>query len=204
MALKTIDPRVADLRYRPDNFADLYEKIGAPIWDFIRREDNMIRMETATFLERAAIEPLAPGLLDQFDTPINEDRTRQMLGHMVRQAMESIGYVLDRSGLRFTRENMFTGGTSYRPNDTQRDRSMKVTREQREAWAQKTAKSPFNEWLNSQVRNADGTLNLDKMYQVAKKYGVNEEYRHLNPGQQRMNIGARLRNKVDPKNYGEK
>lgn len=96
---------------------------------------------------------------------------------------------------------MFTGGTSYRKADTTRDRSMKITREQREAWAKKTAQSPFNKWLNSKVRNADGSLNLDAMYALARKYGVTEEYRQLNPGQQRMNIGVKLRARVETKEY---
>lgn len=188
-----LHPELRQLAYRPDNFADLYLKVGGPIWDFIRQWDNVIRMETATFLERAAVEPLAEGLLKYFGAEVNEDRTRQMIGHMVRQIMEKLGYEIDRSSLRFTRENMFTGGTSYRKTSSARDRSMRITREQREAWAEKTAQSPFNNWLNPQIRNPDGTLNLEKMYRVAKEHGVTDEYPLLNPGQQRMNIGVKLR-----------
>jgi hypothetical protein len=49
-------------------------------------------METATFLERATVEPLAPGLLMEFGPDVGEDRIKQMIGHMARQFMEAIGY----------------------------------------------------------------------------------------------------------------
>lgn len=77
---------------------------------------------------------------------------------------------------------------------------MRITREQREAWAASTAKSPFNFWLDMSVK-VDGVLNLDSLYDIAQKYGIErpERYRHLNPGQQRMIIGNMLR-KLVPEN----
>ena len=67
-----------------------------------------------------------------------------------------------------------------------RDRSMRITQEQRRAWMEKTAASPFNLWLDAQVKNSDGSLDLDRLYKVASSYGIKNDYRHLNPGQQRM------------------
>ena len=133
------DSRVSGLRYDPQNFSDLYKGGGDGIWDFMRRYDNVIRMETATFLDRAAVEPLGPFLLEEFGADVNQDRYRQMIGHMARQIMEKLGYELDRSSLRLTRLNMFTTASPYRRRGEDRDRSMKITREQREAWAAKTA-----------------------------------------------------------------
>ena len=54
----------------------------------------------------------------------------------------------------------------------------------------------FNRWLNPQVRRPDGTLDLDRLYEVAARYGFDkrEDYARLNPGQQRMNVGNLLRN----------
>src|SRR5262249_6028203 len=100
-----------------------------------------------------------------------------------------------------TRINMFTTASSYRRRGEGRDRSMKITREQREAWAAKTANSDFNVWMNAQVKKPDGSLDLEALYALARKYGVNQEYRHLNQGQQRMNIGSRLRATVPPEDY---
>jgi hypothetical protein len=199
-----IDGRLADLRYEPQNFSDLFATVGQQVWDFMRRYDNVIRMETATFLERAAVEPLGPCLLDEFGAEINQDRHRQMIGHMARQVMEAIGYEVDRSSLRLTRLNMFTTATAYRRRGLARDRGMQITREQREKWASETANSDFNIWLNGRVRRADGTLDIEALYTTAKEFGVAHEYRHLNPGQQRMNIGSRLRSVVPPETYRPK
>ncbi|MCA0275573.1 MAG: hypothetical protein LCH86_06190 [Proteobacteria bacterium] len=79
---------------------------------------------------------------------------------------------------------------------------MKITREQRDAWAEKSAMGPFNLWLNGLVK-ADGVLNLDNLYEVALRYGIEQpnRYEHLNPGQQRMIIGSMLRKRVPEKIY---
>lgn len=196
-----IDNRVSDLQYDPQNFSDLYKAVGQPIWDFMRRYDNVIRMETATFLDRAAVEPLGPYLLEEFGNDVNQDRYRQMIGHMARQVMEALGYELDRTSLRLTRINMFTTAAAYKPQGETKDRGMKITREQREAWAAKTASSDFNVWLNQKVQKADKSLNLDALYAVAKEFKIDQEYRHLNPGQQRMIIGSKLRAVVPQELY---
>src|SRR5688572_28188659 len=96
------------LEYDPQNFRDLAEtELGAALWAFFRHQHNLIRMETATLLDRAAVEPLAGGLVDLFGHQVRDDRTKQMIGHMVRQIMEALGYEIDRSGLRITRPSLF-------------------------------------------------------------------------------------------------
>jgi hypothetical protein len=72
---------------------------------------------------------------------------------------------------------------------------MQITREQRERWAATTAGEPFNQWLDGQVKDESGRMNLARLHEVAKGYGIDRtnEYRHLNPGQQRMNLGNILR-----------
>jgi hypothetical protein len=59
-------------------------------------------METATWLERAAVEPLASGLVAEFGDSVRDDRTKQMIGHMTKQIMAALGYEIDRSSLRIT------------------------------------------------------------------------------------------------------
>ena len=186
-----------DIKYDPQNFRDVFEtELGAGVWDFLIRPDNVIRMETASFLERAAVEPLAPGLVAEFGPDIAQDRIKQMIGHMVRQIMEAVGYEIDRPGLRITRESLFSSGARYQPQNQNRDRTMKITPEQRQAWLEKTAKSSFNIWLDQQVKGPEGKLDLDRLYEVARRYGIDKRYDHLNPGQQRMNIGVMLRTRV--------
>ncbi|MHB9446444.1 hypothetical protein ACYG9R_06685 [Mesorhizobium sp. RSR565B] len=193
---------LGQLRYVPQNFRDLAETdLGKELWSFLKRSDNLIRMETATLLDRAAVEPLAAGLVAEFGEEVADDRVKQMIGHMVRQVMAALGYKPDRSALRITRPSLFTSGTTYRLEGSEPRQVMKITKEQREAWIKNTMNSAFNVWLNQQVRDADGTLVLDRLYAVAKKYGIQKRYDNLNPGQQRMNIGVQLRKLVDPKEY---
>jgi hypothetical protein len=195
-------PDLTGLDYDAQNFRDLFEtELGQAIWAFMKRPDNLARMATATYLDRAAVEPLAPGLLRMFGPGIAEDRLKQMIGHMARQIMEAMGLELDRTGLRITRESMFTTAARYKEPTATRDRSMKITQEQRRAWMEKTAASPFNLWLDERVKNSDGSLDLDRLYKVASSYGIENDYRHLNPGQQRMTIGIKLRKRVPPTEY---
>ena len=195
-------PDLTNLEYQPQNFRDLYEtEIGQELWRFMKRRDNVVRMETASSLHRVAVEPLAPWLLKEFGLEIGEDRFKQMIGHMARQVMQAIGYEIERPTLRITRESLFSSGACYRKAGDNRTRSMKITREQRDAWRKKTAESPFNRWLDGKVKRQDGSLDLDRLYAVARDYGIEERYDHLNPGHQRMTIGVRLRSRVPQQEY---
>jgi hypothetical protein len=194
-------PDLSSLEYEPQHFRDLAEtELGGRLWAFLKRPDNLIRMETATLLDRAAVEPLAAGLVVEFGDEVRDDRTKQMIGHMTRQVMEALDYELDRTGLRITRPSLFTSGATYR-RPGRGERPMKISREQREAWIKNTANSPFNVWLDGQVKQSDGTLDLEKLYKVAQRYGIEKRYDRLNPGQQRMNIGVMLRTRIPRKEY---
>jgi hypothetical protein len=56
-------------------------------------------------------------------------------------------------------------------------------------------------WLDGQVKQPDGTLDLEKLYKVAQRYGIGKRYERLNPGQQRMNVGVMLRTRVPHEEY---
>lgn len=81
---------------------------------------------------------------------------------------------------------------------------MQITAEQRDHWRQRTAESPFNTWLDAQVRTPEGNLSLELLYAVGRAYGIDKQgqYDHLNPGQQRMTMGNLLRRRVPPAVYG--
>jgi hypothetical protein len=192
-------PDLGSLKYDPQQFRNIHEtEYGQALWHFLLQPDNIIRMQTATYLDRAAVEPLSPGLLAEFGEDVAEDRVKQYVGHAVRQIMEACGYRLDRQGMRITRANLFTSGSRYRSNE---EKAMYISADSRKKWMEKTANSPFNSWLNRQVKNADGTLNLDKLYEVARRWHIEERYEHLNAGQIRMNIGVRLRKTVPVAEY---
>lgn len=80
---------------------------------------------------------------------------------------------------------------------------MKISKERRDHWAQNTRDDAFNTWLRPQVTGPDGGLALDRLHAVALHYGIDrrEQYAHLNPGQQRMNLGNMLRKAVPPETY---
>ena len=102
------------MQYEPKNFSDLFDSpIGHQIWEVLNEPDNILRMETATFLRRTAVEPLSPVLLKAFGDVARGHRVKQMIGHMVRQILEARGYSIDRVGVRIKAGNIFASGTRY-------------------------------------------------------------------------------------------
>jgi hypothetical protein len=119
-----------------------------------------------------------------------------MIGHMVRQIMEAHGYTLVRRDVRIFGNVVFSTGACYGcENEAGRvEKGMKITREQRENWRRNTRHGEFNRWLDPQVRSADGTIDLQRLYEMAASYGIDSTpYVSLNPGQQRMTLGNMLR-----------
>src|SRR5687768_1486993 len=99
------------MTYDPQNFGDLYATpLGGAVWEFLNLPENILRMETASFLERPAVEPLSSELLKEFGSEVAQDRVKQMIGHMVRQVMEGRNYTVAQQGVRITRNRVFSTG----------------------------------------------------------------------------------------------
>lgn len=93
-------------------------EIGKRLWAFVNEPDNVVRMETATSLERPAVEGFEEPLLREFGTTMLDDRVKQMLGHMVRQVMERRGYIIAVQNVKMTSGAPFSRATRYkRPDD---------------------------------------------------------------------------------------
>jgi hypothetical protein len=105
--------------YKAGVFAALYEsEIGQRIWQHLNERDNLVRMETATALERPAAEGIEEPLLREFGEQVLNDRTKQMIGHMIRQIMEDRGYVIDVQNVKITTGAPFSRATRYKlPQD---------------------------------------------------------------------------------------
>jgi len=105
--------------YEPGVFSKLYDSpIGVQLWGFLNEAESVIRMETATGLERPAVEGLEEPLLERFGSSVLEDRTKQMIGHMVRQVMERNGYIIDVQNVKITNGAPFSRATRYKlPED---------------------------------------------------------------------------------------
>lgn len=97
-------------------------RLGEGLWAFLNEHDNLIRMETATYLERPAVEPLSPGLVERFGDEARQDRVKQMIGRMVRQILEGRGYRIDRQNVRIPAPtNIFASGTRYTADWVRKD-----------------------------------------------------------------------------------
>jgi hypothetical protein len=103
------------VKYEPGVFLTLYQTaLGVRLWGILNEHENIVRMKTATALGRPAVEGLEEVLLDKFGTQVLEDRVKQMIGHMVRQIMESNGYVVDAQNVKITNGGPFSRATRYK------------------------------------------------------------------------------------------
>lgn len=81
------------LDYIPMQFTrDYNTDLGRELWVTLNSDVVIARMETASDLDQPALKPIEDILLSLFDEQILADRIKQMIGHMVRQVMESRGY----------------------------------------------------------------------------------------------------------------
>ena len=105
--------------YDPGHFRNEFEsELGQQLWAFLNEHDNMIRMETATYLRRPAAEAMEIPLLKHFDNDdIMQNRTKQMIGHMIRQIMEKHGFNFDQASVRITNNVLFSSAARYRKTD---------------------------------------------------------------------------------------
>lgn len=111
--------------YLPGVFAATYDSdIGKSLWVFLNQKDNIVRMQTASALDRPAVEGVETQLLSEFGeavfgVAVTNDRIKQMIGHMVRQIMEAMGYVIAVQNVKITNGAPFTRATRYKklPDD---------------------------------------------------------------------------------------
>jgi hypothetical protein len=101
--------------YKPaPQFASLFASApGVHIWNFLNSERILGKMQAAAFFERPAVEPLASDLLKEFGAEVQPDEYHQMIGHMAKQVMEANGYVLIRTDVPISRNEMFSRGACY-------------------------------------------------------------------------------------------
>ena len=104
--------------YRPGAFRQLSQtRAGSAMWEFLNGAETTIRMETAAQLDRPAVEGIEESLLSEFGEAVLDGRTKQMIGHMVRQIMENRGYVVAQQNVKVTNGAPFTRATRYKKPD---------------------------------------------------------------------------------------
>jgi hypothetical protein len=106
----------------PESFADVYNgPLGSDYWDFLTRPEHVLLMEGATFLKQPAIVVLGPRLVQAFGPDLGAaktgktfDRTKQCLGHMVKDVLASLGYKIEQRSVPVDRfGTVFTTATRY-------------------------------------------------------------------------------------------
>ena len=104
------------MTYRAGHFERLYKSdIGQQTWAFLNLPESRTRLETASFLQRPAVEAIAPSLLQAFGPEVLGYRMKQMVGSMVRQILEAHGYRLERQHVPIPRRRrvVFSSGSRY-------------------------------------------------------------------------------------------
>lgn len=84
------------------------------LWRFMNQKDNIIRMETASDLGRAAVEPLSELLVAEFGDDVYDNRVTQVIGAMARQVMERDGGFVQGPPHRVRFGDLFSTGSKYR------------------------------------------------------------------------------------------
>ena len=121
--------------FNSKNFVELYKtEHGQKLWKFLNTEKAIIQMKTASDLNKPALlgiekDLLRSGLIvesSQYEKDPQKrnkqedqeklvyDRTKQMLGVMVRQIMESEGYQLHSKNMRVANSKIFYAAALYR------------------------------------------------------------------------------------------
>lgn len=140
------------MEYRPGKFSDLSElSLGKALWNFLIKEENIIRMETAVELGKPAAEAVAKRLLEEFGDDVKVNRVKQMIGHMIRQIMENMGYQLDSQNVKLGTQRLFSKASRFRDGEGKTTKIGYVNR---------------NNQLNHGHRNIQGTDNNAVAYRL--------------------------------------
>lgn len=105
--------------YIPGTFAKLAgEPEGKALWEFLNTPESVLRMETASYLKRPALEALQPSLIKAFGEIYQDDeqgdRWKQMTGNMARQILEHHGYEMEQERVKIRTPELFSRAARYR------------------------------------------------------------------------------------------
>jgi len=112
-----------DIEYKPssalNNLSQTEE--AKALWEYLCSPESLIRMETATYLRKPALEPFSPHLRTKFEFFRAEttekssfDRYKQLAGSMTRQVMEALGYEHEKSSVNVLTGEVFKTASRYK------------------------------------------------------------------------------------------
>ncbi len=117
--------------FKAKNYSDIATtSLGKKLWEFLNEERSLIRLDTASFLKRPALEAIQPQLQKQFGAELETlrdnrklDRWKQMMGRMVLEIMKARGYEIDQRNVRIRAGKLFTTATRYKLKETNEEAS---------------------------------------------------------------------------------
>lgn len=125
------DPRLADVAMPQTNYPD-----ALPLWHMLISQGAVACIEAFTDAEMPAAAGLSGLLTKHFPNEVFNPQFRMVVGRMVRQIMEHLGYDLARENVQINVPGIFSTGAVYvLRGQTLRDRGQRIVRSDRDAWA---------------------------------------------------------------------
>jgi hypothetical protein len=100
--------------YDPQRFASLYAEVGPKLRQFFDSSVIVALLEGSVKLRRPAVEAIEERLFEYAKEEVQNQRVRQLVGHMISHLMEELGYELDQPEVRLPSGVLFTCGARYR------------------------------------------------------------------------------------------
>lgn len=195
-------PDLGTLTYDAQQFSRVFKTpLGRSLWAMLTRPDIVIRCETAAMLGRSPVEVLSPLLIWTYGADALDMQVKQMIGHMLRQIMDALGYAATATERRIPGAGVFATGARY-VADGAGTVSTSMRASDREAWALRAPTCPFTAWLHRETQDSQGAICLQRLGQLAARFNIDQHFPALSPAQQRMAIGTLLRARVPPDLYG--
>jgi len=121
LPLHLFSPRLSAMLTKSEDNLDAFE-----MWNMITARENLIRMMSATEIERTAAESLGKQFEIKYKNDTNDQRMKrkQMIGYMIKVAMECFGYLVYSKRMQVNtlregadpekrRSNFFTTASRY-------------------------------------------------------------------------------------------
>ena len=133
MTTLALDPRLADVAMPQTNYPD-----ALPLWHLLISQAAVACIEAFTDAEMPAAGGLSGLLTKYFPAEVFDPQFRMVVGRMVRQIMERLGYDLAREDVQINVPGIFSTGAVYVwRGRSLRDRSQRITRPDRDEWTKR-------------------------------------------------------------------
>ena len=103
-------------KYKTGIFTDIDKSLRDKLWLFLNEPNIVTKMMSHTDKGRPAAEGIATDLLSYFGSTIENDRTKQFIGYLIRQIMEINDYSFQDHDIKTKRNPLFSKASIYIKN----------------------------------------------------------------------------------------